>query len=541
MDLWMAQQCDYMLAYEADTYNALRPIAYTNWPTLDPLSHPTEATTDEETRWRLRAGKKSEAKKLEYENDVIALDANLVEATPANPAGWFASYHAYPYYPDFMMLDPGYRKARSSEGRSSYFGYLRELVQHHEGMPIVISEYGVPSSRGTAHLHPLGWGHGRHDERAMAAIDARLTREIREAGAGGAILFAWLDEWFKKNWVVIDYEIPRDNTRLWHNVMDAEQNYGIMGQYAGEARRTPRLGGDPALWQALTTVQSDSAPSPGKLRRIGAGADESFYYLAVELGPGRFPWASTGLQLAIDTYLPRVGQHRLPRSRLRSELGFEFLIDLAAPDSGRVLVTPDYNRHASKLDPITGDDLGQFARRPVITRNRTDGRLDSLFVITNRARFGRDGTFYPASGYDRGKLRHGTEARSTLADWYLDERTGLLELRIPWDLLNITDPSSRTLLFDRDSAGDLGTAPVEDFHVGVAMYQKGGRPGVVRALPAVEGGVWRVRTFTPWRWAGWTEPRSHARLKPVYDSLKALWGAAPSRAPARPVRQVPSD
>jgi hypothetical protein len=535
MDLWMGQQCDYMLAYEADTYNALRPIAYTNWPTLDPLTHPTEATIAEEERWRRRAGRSPARKKLEYENDVIALDPNLVEPTAANPAGWFASYHAYPYYPDFMMLDPGYGRARSSEGRSRYFGYLRELVQHHARIPTVISEYGVPSSRGTAHLHPEGWSHGGHDERAMAAIDARLTREIREAGAGGAILFAWLDEWFKKNWVVIDYEIPLDNTRLWHNVMDAEQNYGILGQYAGEARQTPRLGGDPARWRALTTVQSGSTAAGAKLRRVRAGADESFYYLAVDLEPGRFPWATMGIQLAIDTYLPRVGQHRLPRSRQRSELGFEFLIDLAGPDGGRVLVTPDYNRHASRLDPKTGDDFGQFARRPVITRDRSDGAFDPLFVIANRARFGRDGTFFPASGYDRGKLKHGTEERSTLADWYLDERAGLLQLRIPWDLLNVTDPSSRTLLFDPDTTGEFGTAPAEDFHVGVLIYRKGRRAEVVDALPALEGGMWRADAFSPWRWAGWTEPRSHARLKPVYDSLKAVWGAAPSPAPTRPV------
>jgi hypothetical protein len=541
MDLWMGQECDYMLAYEADTYNALRPIAYTNWPTLDPLAHPTEATIAEEARWRSRSGRKSVAKKPEYENDAISLDPNLVEPTPANPAGWFASYHAYPYYPDFIMLDPGYREARSSEGKSSYFGYLRELIQHHKTIPTVISEYGVPSSRGVAHLHPQGWSHGGHDEVAMAAIDARLTREIREAGAAGGILFAWLDEWFKKNWVVTEYEIPADNTRLWHNLMDAEQNYGVMGQYAGEARRTPRLGGDPALWRALALVQSATADDPGKLRRVRAGADESFYYLAVDLEPGRFPWASMGLQLAIDTYLPRVGQHRLPRSQLRSELGFEFLIDLAAADSGRVLVTPDYNRHASKLDPGTGDDFGQFARRPVVTRNRDDGRFDSLFVITNRARFGRDGTFFPASRHDRGRLRHGTEAGSTLADWYLDERAGLLELRIPWDLLNITDPSSRTLLLDRHSAGPFGTTAAEDFHVGVAIYQKGAETGVVSALPGVDGGVWRAKAFMPWRWAGWTEPRSNARLKPVYDSLKALWGGVPSRAPARPAQSAPSN
>lgn len=542
MDLWMAQLCDYMLAHEADTYNALRPIAYTNWPTLDPLTHPTEATTAEEEAWRRRAGGKPGRQKLEYENDVIALDPNLVEPTPGNPAGWFASYHAYPYYPEFMILDPGYGKARSSEGPSRYFGYLRELIQYHAGIPTVIAEYGVPSSRGTAHLHPQGWGHGGHDERSMAAIDARLTREIREAGAGGAILFAWLDEWFKKNWVVMDYEIPLENTRLWHNVMDAEQNYGIMGQYAGERSRTPRLGGDPARWRALPTVQSNGgADSAGQLRMIRAGADESYFYLAVDLKPGRFPWTLMGLQVAIDTYLPRVGQHRLTPGGLRSEIGFEFLVDLPGPDGGRVLATPDYNRYASRVDPITGDDFGQFNRRPAITRDRDDGRFDSLFVITNRARYGPDGTFYRAGGYDRGKLRYGTEDQSTLADWYIDERTGLLELRIPWDLLNVTDPSSRTLLFDRDSTGDFGTAPVEDFHIGVAMYQKRGKPRIVSALPALEGGVWRAKVFAPWRWAGWTEPRFHARLKPVYDSIKALWGAAPSRAPARPARRAPSN
>ncbi|MGH7525845.1 MAG: hypothetical protein ACREMX_03990, partial [Gemmatimonadales bacterium] len=465
------------------------------------------------------------------------LDANLVRPTAANPAGWFASYHAYPYYPDFMILDPGYQSARSSEGPSSYFGYLRELVTHHAGIPTVISEYGVPSSRGTAHLHPQGWSHGGHDEQAMARVDARLTREIREAGAAGAILFAWLDEWFKKNWVVIDFEIPLDHTRLWHNVMDAEQNYGILGQYAGDAHTAPRLGGDPARWRALPVIQRPRTASANTPRTLRAGADESYFYLAVELEPGRFGWDSLGLQLAIDSYLPAVGQHRLPRSEARSEVGFEFLVDLVGPDSATIRVTPDYNRHESRVDPVTGDDAGRFYRRPIITLDRHDARFDSLFVITNRARFGRDGTFFPARGYDRGRLVYGPEAGSTLADWYLDERAGLLELRLPWDLLNVTDPSTRTLLFDRDSVGDFGTAPAEDFHVGAVIYRKGGRPAVVGALPALEGGAWRAGAFTGWRWARWSEPRSHARLKPVYDSLKSVW--APAGAPAQRAQRAP--
>jgi hypothetical protein len=526
MDLWLAEQCDSMLAYEVDSYNGLRPIAYTNWPTLDPLAHSTEPPAAEEALWRQRAGRPTERKSLELENDAVELDANLVRPTRANPAGWFASFHAYPYYPDFIQLDRGYSRAQSPEGPSNYFGYLQELVTHHAGMPTLISEYGVPSSRGMAHYGPQGWNHGGHDERAMAAIDARLTREIKESGAAGSVLFAWMDEWFKKNWMVIDFEIPLDHTRLWHNVMDAEQNYGILGQYAGEAG-SPRLGGDPTRWRALPAIEeraTDARRAPHTLR---AGADESYVYLAVELTPGRFPWDSLGIQLAIDTYLSPIGQHLVLPSGLKSEVGFEFLVDLRAPDSATIRVTPDYNRHAGRPSAASGDDLGQFTRRPVAPVDREDGRFDSLFVTTNRARFGRDGTFFPARGYDRGLLSFGTEAHSSLADWYVDETAGLLELRLPWDLLNVTDPSSRTLLYDRDSVGEFGTAGAGEFHFGVLVWRKGAVPGVVGAMPPLQQGSWRAADFIGWHWAGWSEPRSHAGLKPVYDSLKTLWSTAP--------------
>jgi hypothetical protein len=373
----------------------------------------------------------------------------------------------------------------------------------------------------------------------MAAIDARLTREIRQAGAAGAVVFAWLDEWFKKNWAVIDYEIPLDNTRLWHNVMDAEQNYGILGLYSGDSMSTPRLGGDARAWRRLDPVYQEAAGKT-QLRALRAGADESYCYLAVEIGPGGFPWDTLGIQLAIDSYQPRLGQHRLPNTGTRSDVGFEFLIDLRRPDSASLAVIPDYNRYDARIDPGTGDDSGRFSRRPVFPRNRTDGRFESQFIITNRARFGRDGTFYPAKRYNRGRLLFGTNASSTIADWFLDESAGLLELRIPWDLLNVTDPSTRRILADSRTSGTFGTAVADDFHFGVEIYRKGA-PGVVGALPAQPNGTWPAAAFTPWRWRGWTQPRYQARLKPVYDSLRLLWQEAPAGVPAPPGRRAPSN
>ena len=174
--------------------NLLRPLRCGSLLTLAFASMASSARAQagsaEEREWRGRAGRPVIGEKLEYENDAIGLDGNLVRPTAQNPAGWFASYHAYPYYPDFLLYDPIYGGSRSSEGPSNYFGYLSDLHRHHVGIPFVISEYGVPSSRGNAHLQPQGWSHGGHDEIEMAAIDARLTSEIRESGAAGAIVFA---------------------------------------------------------------------------------------------------------------------------------------------------------------------------------------------------------------------------------------------------------------------------------------------------------------------------------------------------------------
>ena len=533
IDAWMAEQCDYLLRYEVERYNTLRPIAYTNWPTLDPLTHPTESTGDEEQAWRARVGRPVPRAPAEYENDAIGLDAMKVRATARNPAGWFASYHAYPYYPDFMLYDPGYDTTRSREGRSNYFGYLRALKRHHRGIPLLLSEYGVPSSRGMAHRQPQGWHHGGHDELAMAHIDARLTREIRESGAAGGIVFAWLDEWFKKNWLVIEYERPLENTRQWHNVEDAEQNYGILGMYAGSDTAARPLGGPAGRWRGMAAlpypavrVGAESRPRPV----LRAGSDESYLYLAVEfpdLAGLAFPWGAEDVVLALDTSRRDLGQRSLPGGALTGEVGFEFVAVFRDSADAELRIVPGYSPYVGgeAIDSL-GDDYSRFARRPVTIPTLADGRFDSMFVITNRARFGRDGRFFPASGINRGRLRYGTAAHSTLSDWYWDRDAGMLQLRLPWNLLNVSDPSTATLLFETQADGDLGTTRSDGFRFGVARLgtAPGAAPALLATLPAVRpDGTWGAADFPTWEWPTWTVPRYHERLKPVYDSLKAVW------------------
>jgi hypothetical protein len=528
MEAWTAEQCDWMLSTEVGRYNTIRPIAYTNWPTLDPLHHPTEASTSEERAWRARVGRPVLYQKLEYDNDVVSLDAARVRPTSANPAGWFASYHAYPYYPDFMLYDPDYSRARSSEGASNYFGYLTALRKHLSGIPLLIAEYGVPSSRGLAHLQPQGWTHGGHDEADMAAIDARLTREIRESGCAGAVLFAWIDEWFKKNWAVIDLEIPAEHTPRWHNRMDAEQNYGVLAMDAGPADG-PVLGGDAARWLALPTLaRAPVAARPGQPTSLGVGYDASSLYLAVAISGARdqpVRWDSLAVQIAIDTHRTDLGQHALPGGRVTSDVGFKFLVELRGEEDAHLLVTHGYDPYLGPRAIQGGDDFGRFYQRPAAATRRDDGVFDSMYVIVNRSRFGRDGTFFPARAWERGRLRYGREARSTLTDWYYDAAARLIEVRIPWALLNVTDPSTATILDDHFARGDdFGTTRTDGFRIGVLTIGRDRTGSVVGSLPRLGPGAhWRAADFRTWTWDPWVDPVYHARLKPVFESMKAVW------------------
>src|SRR5262249_29112071 len=174
-----------------------QPISFGNWPSVDPPHHPTESSAPEEAALLRRMGETAAAGLIEgYSEceDCVAVDATHIVPTPASRAGSFATYHAYPYYPDFMSLDPGYGRGRDSKGPSNYIGYLRDLKAHHRGQPVLIGETGVPSSRGVAHLEAQGWNHGGHTEMEQGEIDARLMLDVDEAGLAGGVLFALLDE-----------------------------------------------------------------------------------------------------------------------------------------------------------------------------------------------------------------------------------------------------------------------------------------------------------------------------------------------------------
>ncbi|CAN5900463.1 hypothetical protein BH11GEM1_BH11GEM1_19080 [soil metagenome] len=528
LEVWLAAQCEYLVSYEMQEYNAQRPVAYTNWPTLDPLVHPTETTRAQEMTLLRKRGEHLVEPPKEYDNDAAALDENRMHATAAFPAGVFASYHAYPYYPDFLLVDPGYASARSPEGPSNYFGYVRDLVVHHGDMPVVISEYGVPSSRGIAHVQPQGWNHGGLTEEQQASANARLTRDIHAAGAAGAGLFSLIDEWFKKNWIVTDFELPAERKRLWFNPLDAEENYGVIAMRAGAKESRVVIDGDTVDWRGVAPLY-EATPAHGQdplaLRALRVAQDEAYVYLRLDVGA--IDWSRAHYQVGIDTYKQALGDTRLPRTGARSPVGLEFVLDIGGPGATQLLVDHPYNPYRPVTIPGSRPAVVQYVyNRPFRTVANSAGQWDSLVVVPNRRRIGRDGQIYPAISYNRNRLTYARQQENSLADWFADPSTGVIEVRLPWGMLQLVDPSSRSVLFGNAATGEIAGARTDGFRFVVESYDPADpRAGADHMPHGRSPNLFAAPTL--WTWPTWEVPTWHAEVKPLFGAMQRAFAGIP--------------
>ena len=514
IEAWLASTLETAARHESEYYGSQHPVGFTSWPTLDPLIHPTEATVEEELAIRKRAGEPDDAEIKEYDNDLCQVDATRIVSTSRHRAGTYASYHAYPYYPEFMLLDPGYAEARDDEGVARYLGYLQALRRHHGNQPILVAELGVPSSRGIAHLQPEGQHHGGHDEVAQGRVNLRLMKNIHDAGLAGGILFAWVDEWFKRNWIVMNYESPVDRNRLWHNALDAEQNFGLIAARPGRDGPTIVLDGLTTDWQHVPIHQQG-----GKSDRLAMRitSDEGFLYVLVEIESDRsLAEPGSELWLAIDTYDAQRGSHRLPDpAGLKTTPGFEFLVQIEDRDHARILVDRPY------------DLFSQRNRRPYRSTDNDRGDFVEISVFTNRDRYGRDGTYYPARGYSRSPLRHGTtraedEQYDSLSDWFLSADGTTLELRLPWGLLNVADPSSRRVTHETTRQDDVvDTVETDGFRFQLLWLENS--PRGRRRVTAIPARGSTLKGFPTYLWPGWESPTYHLRRKRSFGIVRDGW------------------
>ena len=518
-ELWITTACDYIQQYENDTFGHNHPVSTINWPTLDPLVHPAEANHEDELVWQ---GMASGADVCNENEDSESLDLSKVRAIRGS--GFFVSYHVYPYYPDFMNNE-------YSGEDNPYLAYLRQLRRHHAGQPVIIAEFGVPSSREITHWQRLGWHHGGHDEIRQGEINAHLMRTISAAGMAGSILFSWYDEWFKRNWLFAPFELPAERNALWFNQQDAEQNYGLLAMYPGYPGKLVHLTGDLGDWNSAATLYSKGevsvSPIQGghdssrTLRRLMAQHDEGFFYLRLETA-GAVDFSSAHYYIGIDTCDPLTGETAFPVNlRLKSPVGMKFLIHLAGRGKSRVLVCQSYDKYLNHE---------QRSIRPAAS---SQAAWVAMMNRTNYRRISKDGKkFYPSRVSSMSNLRHGTLQPGSsdfcsLADFY---QTGnVIELRLPWSLLQFSDPSSRQVVWYEGGKRSRETDGIRVVVASCHPQQGFGAAGSAVAHNATDTlpAVFDREHVVVYSWDRWEVPIFHETAKSSFDIYrKAL--AAPT-------------
>ncbi len=477
---WLAEIFDFTIDYELEHYRWKRPISFTNWVTTDLLEHPSEPSADEE--------------------DLVGINPNVIYLNDHLQTGQFASYHAYPYYPDFLNVDPDYLEFLDHRGKpNSYAAYLQDLHAAHQ-MPVLIAEFGVPSSRGLTHENPFGQNQGFLNELEQGEINAHLFEDIVQEGMLGGLVFSWQDEWFKRTWNTMDLDNPYRRP-YWSDAQTNEQNFGLL---SFDTLKIP-LRGSKDDWKNEPLYESENAA-------FFVDHDERYLYLRLDYEP------TLHAKILINT-LKDQGNSVVSGISVAGG-GIDFVVELAGEKTSRIVVDSYYDIFYY----MYGESLTMIPRLnyPSVKNNGVFHPIE--YVVSKKMTVPTTGEVIPFTTYETGLLRHGiadpeSNQYDSLTDFHISD--GMVELRIPWLLLNFKDPSLREVFGDIWIGGIEASEFIEGIQFAVLVSEPDG--DVVASFPTLKDNVIDAAQMANYTWDIWELPPYQERLKKSYYILQELF------------------
>ena len=510
----LARLGDEIIAYETQRYKQQRLVAFSNWPTTDPFRYSLVTTT--------------------YRYKTAAVNVEHIQPTENFLSGYFASYHVYPYFPDYLQTEQEAKEYTDEEldvlfgenqvatlnyrisllqapdihdylteadyydeqGRyNTYYAYLKAINRFHN-IPVVISEYGVTTGRGRAQVDVnTGRNQGYLTEQEHGQALIACYQDIMHAGSAGSCLFSWQDEWFKRTWNTL-HAVDLLHTPYWSDYQTNEQFYGLLTFDPGTTESICYVDGDASEWTEADLVWSQDG------LELSMKYDEKFLYF---YAAGFDPTTDT-LYIPLDI-TPKTGSTYCENYGLRFQRPCDFVLSIDGTDNSRVVVQERYE----VLREIYWESY--YVYDPFI--NPTSKDSPTFVNISLAMRLGdivpNPDTSQPkGETYETGKLRCGNANPDapdfdSLADYCFTE-TGV-ELRIPWQLLNFSNPSEMMIHDDYYACYGVENLHIDEMYVGAALAGQEGRISMA-AFPL----------------EGWGKQVTyHERLKESYYILQDYW------------------
>ena len=480
-----------MVSYETKKYGEQRVIAFSNWATTDPLTYPDAL--------------------LEHFKKAAMLDVEHILPTEAFGPGQFASYHVYPHYPDYCSFLPEHEE-------NTYLQYLTALNGHHT-MPVVISEFGVPSSRGISGSEDgLGRNQGSMSETGQGQALISMYEDIMQAGSAGGLVATWQDEWYKRTWNTLA-KVDLESTPYWSDYQTSSQSFGLLSFDPGEEHSVCYVDGDASEWPEEALVgERDGA-------RLSMLYDEKFLYFLVE--QEGFDIGGDTLYLPIDT-TPNSGAAHADDFSVSMSGGADFLLELNGREGSRLWVQAYYDIvDALFYDQVSAQDIfsktfpakdsGSFLpvrmleqRQLYYARSELVSSGSAGDVPLTIHEYDAENPFHYCvrKVFETGRLTYGNanptaEDFNSLADFCAGD--GLVEIKLPWQLLNFADPSKMNIHDDYYKHFGVEYLHIDEMHVGVG---DGSREIVLWPFALEQLG---------------RKPSYHERLKESYYILRDYW------------------
>lgn len=486
-EVMLAQVGDSVIAYESIRYKTQKLLAFSNWPVTDPFIYPDYIS--------------------EYFLKCATLDVENIGSTENFLSGQFASYHVYPYQRDYLSYVTDFsdldfpvdiQSCTEGDQLNTYKLYLSTLTDHHQ-MPVVITEFGVPTGRGIAGEDTnTGRNEGRISESEQGEALVDCYHDIMEAGCSGCCIFSWQDEWFKRSWNT-NYAVDFSRTPYWSDYQTSDQYFGLLAFDPGQESSVCYVDGDILEWtQEDLVVENDNISLSMKY-------DEAFVYFMIQ--KENMDFSQETFYIPIDTN-PKIGSSYCANYQLKFDRAVDFLIRISGTKDSRILVQERYEALRANYAPYIYQ-FDTYLKKNIPQRNSP--KFVDIYQIVQMTQLDTPNTKLQARLFPTGILSYGNanpDSRNydSLADYcHQDDH---VEIRIPWQLLNFSDPSRMSIHDDYyDENYGVTFISIDRMYVGILDHSNKERTS--------------LKDFPLKGWGN--QVTYHERLKDSYHVIKNLW------------------
>ncbi len=465
---FLANIMDHTLSYEMSKYGWKHPISFVNWPTTDFLTHLSEPIKEE---------------------DMVKINPNAIKLKDEN-ISYFASYNIYPYYPDFLNLEPKYTMYMDHRGKPNNFaGYINDLVKNHE-MPILVSEFGVPTSRVLSHINIHGINKGYMTEKEQGEHIVSMFEDIVTEGCLGGVIYNWNDNW--------------DN---WSNALNSDEQFGIL-KYD---RNKIRIDGDIKDWKKnkIMPIYTSDKKEKNHIRNVYIDNDERYLYFGIEYRDLKSKDIDT--IILIDT-IKNQGNYSNPfNENIISDEAMDFAIKITNNNESKILVDSYYDIHYYKYKNSLKDTNPDY-------ENKNAEKYNPIRMLVNEGTTAfKTGLKIPFNDIEVGRLRQGignpeSAKYDSLSDYYISKDKNFIEVRIPWGLIGFTDPSKKEVQGDFYTNGLDSRFIIDGINVSINAHEIDNKEDY-STVPMFK-----------YTWKDWDKPIKEERLKESFKIIKEEFG-----------------